>query len=752
MDISPETILSYNANFKVSLFLALMAFALTFSHPWGKSFNYRILTVIHKFRYLFAFILIAAMIGSVSFDAFFKNLPDISQVAVIGPVSSKILDKNGNLLYEIHGEVKRTPVKLNEISKDLINATVAIEDKEFYSHKGVSLSSIARAAYENYKADRITQGGSTITQQLVKLTLLTSEKSYERKIKEAVLATMLERQYSKEQILEMYLNRVPYGRNTYGIEAASLAYFAKHAKDLTLPEAAYLASLPKAPSLYSPSGTTPAELDSRKDHVLASMAELDMIYQFQYQEAKQEKVTFTKTKTEISAPYFVKWVEGALEQQYGREFLEQEGLEIHTSLDSNLQKIAERVVEEGAKTNSAKYGANNAALVAINPTSGYILAMVGGKDYFGNSEPSGCKSGVNCTFDPQTNVATSNRQPGSSFKPYTYVTAFSQQFGYSPSSKILDKGENFSKDRTPYTPVNYSGKEYGLVTMRKALAGSLNIAAVRTLSQIGVKSVVNTVQSMGITTPMDSCGLSLTLGACEVKLVEHVAAFSVLANVGYKASVSPIIKVTDKRGRVLYEHQPDLIEVINPQAAYQVVDVMSDNNARSYVFGARSPLILPGRKVAAKTGTSQDFKDGWTIGFTPQLAAGVWVGNNDSRLMRPGADGVVVAAPIWNKFMKEAMVNVPAIEFPIPTGIKRVKISAGSGKIATEHTPDPVYEVFADYSVPKQRDPFRPVVATEELPDIGGSNDPLPLDSKLPTWAEEIKEVKEISNRKRTAP
>jgi 1A family penicillin-binding protein len=678
-----------------------------FPNPWSLIPNFEKL----KFR-LNKFILIPVGVLIIAtgliFDIYNRTLPDISNVGAIGPVSSKVLDKNGVLLYEIHGETKRTPVGLSEISPNLINATIAIEDKNFYEHHGLSVGSIARAAIENIKAKKVTQGGSTITQQLVKLTLLTRERSLERKAKEAILSLKLERKYSKDQILEMYLNRAPYGRNTYGIEAASLAYFAKHAKDLNLAEAAYLASLPKAPSLYSPTGPNTKELENRKNYVLDRMLDLNMINKNDLDIAKQQKVVFSRSKTELAAPYFVEWVETTLEQQYGREFLEQEGLQIRTSLDAKIQEIAERVVAEGAAKNSTKYNAHNAALVAIEPSTGYLLAMVGGKNYFGQPEPAGCTPGVNCAFDPKTNVAISNRQPGSSFKPYTYVTAFSEPFKYAPGSPILDKSENFSKGKIPYKPVNYSGKEYGQVTMRKALAGSLNIAAVRTLSKIGVDNVVKNVKALGITTPMESCGLSLTLGACEVKLVDHVAAFSVLASMGEKTNITPILKITDKRGQVLFENKIQKSQVINAQAAYEVVDIMSDNSARSFVFGSRSPLILKDRKVAAKTGTSQDFKDGWTVGFTPQIAAGVWVGNNDGRLMKKKADGVVVAAPIWNAFMQEVHNSLPVQTFQMPSGIKRVKISASSGKLATEFTQDGIYEIFADYAVPKQKDPYRP--------------------------------------------
>lgn len=737
MEISPEFVQSFGASFRISMLLALAALALPLMNPWAQGFNFRLHRPWAKLKWAGLGVILLGFVAGITYDYYGRSLPDPAKVSAIGPVSTKILDRNGVLLYEVHGEVKRSPVPLSAISPYLLKATVAIEDKDFYSHPGVSIPAIARAAYENHKAQEISQGGSTITQQLVKLTLLTNERSYQRKIQEAFLAFKVERLYSKDEILEMYVNRVPYGRNTYGIEAASLAYFGKPASELNLAESAYLASLPKAPSLYSPTGDTPAELEYRKNYVLGAMLNQGQISLAEYDSALTQKVAFTTTKTGLLAPHFVKWVEGALLQQYGRNYLEQEGLEVRTSLDFQLQQIAERVVAEGAAANSSRYNAHNAALVAVEPKSGHILAMVGGKNYFGQPEPAGCRTGVNCLFDPQTNVATALRQPGSSFKPYTYATAFSPQHGYSPASRILDRSQNFSTNATPYRPANYNNREYGLVTMRQALAGSLNIAAVRTLSQIGVQSVVQTTKNMGINTPLESCGLSLTLGACEVKLVEHVAAFSVLANMGEKANVSPIVEITDKRGRLLYRHKPDLIQVLNPQAAYEVVDIMSDNHARSFIFGSRSPLTMPDRAVAAKTGTSQDFKDGWTIGFTPQLATGVWVGNNNGQLMRFGADGVVVAAPIWHQFMEEALAATPAQDFTVPDGIQRVRISSRSGLLATQYTPDAVYEVFADYALPRRTDSYRPPAPERapapELPDIGGSNEPLPPSALLPT-------------------
>jgi 1A family penicillin-binding protein len=664
---------------------------------------------------------------------------DVSGVGAAGPISSKILDRDGNILYEIHGEVKRTPIEISKISQHLISATLVTEDESFYKHFGISPTAIGRATMANLKARSIQQGGSTITQQLVKNSLLTREKSFQRKIKEALLAVRLELKYSKEEILTMYLNSVPYGRNSYGAEAAALSYFAKSAKDLTLAESAYLASLPKAPSYLSPFGAHADQLEVRKNYVLDRMYELKYVKESEYLEAKQQKVSFYYAKTGISAPHFVEMIEDTLMQTYGRNFLETDGLVIRTSLDSKLQKIAEDVVRQEAERNKKTNKAYNAALVAMDPKTGEILALVGGKNYFGEAEPAGCNSGINCKFDPKVNTAIALRQPGSSFKPYTYVTAFSPQFGYSPASQILDQRTNFNRGGIePYIPNNYSGKNYGKVSMRKALAGSLNVSAVRTLSMIGVNSVVKTAHDAGITSSLENCGLSLTLGACEVKLLDHVAGFATLANLGTASAPTAILSITNKKGEQIYYHTHQSKPALDPRATFLVVDIMRDNKARSFIFGAKSPLILADRPVAAKTGTSQDFRDGWTLGFTPSLVAGAWVGNNDSSPMRAGADGVFTAAPIWNKFMAEAVRGRPPENFPRPEGIQEVKISASSGKLVTSFTIDPVNELFADYSVPKTFDPYVPPPPEPEpellLPEMGGiASESITLTSTPPT-------------------
>lgn len=615
--------------------------------------------------------------------------------------SSKIYSRDGTLLYEFHGEYNRTSVDLNRISPYLKNATIAIEDKDFYKHGAVSLTGIARAALANYRSSTTGQGGSTITQQFVKNALLDRQKSYTRKIREVLLSYKVESHYSKDQILGLYLNEIPYGRNAYGAEAAAQSYFGKSANELNLSESAYLAALPQAPSYYSPTGANFDALVARKQSILDQMLSQGYINKQEHDDASTQTVAFRDVKTEIKAPYFVSWIQNQLTAKYGKEFLRQGGLRVYTTLDLNLQNLAEQVVREGAAAN-AKYGASNAALVAVEPSTGKILAMAGGKDYFGSPEPKGCKVGVNCKFEPNVNVATSQRQPGSSFKPYAYVTAFKPEFGLTPLSKVLDVPTNFGSAGNPYIPRNYDGSSHGLITIRKALAGSLNVPAVRTLATVGVDNVVKTAHDLGITSPLKNCGLSLVLGGCEIELVDHVGAFAVLANGGKGKGQTPFNRIEDKHGNVLEEYQAPSEQAINPEAVYELTSIMTDDQSRQYVFGPKNPLTLPDRVVAAKTGTTQNWKDGWTLGFTPQLAAGVWAGNNDSSLMHAGADGVFVAAPMWHRFMELALAGTPAVDFPVPSGIVQIAYDQGSNRPASKITKSTRMEPFPWYALPKE--------------------------------------------------
>jgi 1A family penicillin-binding protein len=676
------------------------------------------------FTWLFRLGAVGILAAAALFIYYSQSLPDPNRlINRVVPESTKIFAKDGTLLYEIHGEVKRTLVGIDDISPSLRQATVAIEDKDFYNHSGISVRGLLRSVYINIlNLDIHGQGGSTITQQFVKNALLTREKAYTRKLKEIILSIELEARFSKDEILQLYLNEIPYGRNTYGAEAASLTYFAKPAKELSLAESAYLAAIPQSPTYYNPSGPNRDALDRRKDIILEAMRAQGYISEEQMTEAKNTKVTFQTIKTAIKAPHFVLYVENYLAGQYGEKTLQEGGLKVYTTLDAKLQDIAERAVSDNITKTEKKYNNHNAALVAIDPKTGQILAMVGSKDYFGTSTPEGCKPS-HCLFDPQVNAALSDLQPGSSFKPYAYVTAFKKEFGYAPASMLVDVNTAFSKS---YQPRNYDFKEHGPVSMRQALAGSLNIPAVKTLALVGVDNVVETAHDLGITSPLADCGLSLVLGGCEVKLLDHVASYATLANGGNKHEKTAIVKIEDKEGRILEEFVDKSDQVIDPEAVYALTSIMIDNAARAYVFGTNSPLTLKGRSVAAKTGTTQEWHDGWTMGFTPSLAAGVWTGNNDGTKMSKGADGVYTAAPIWHQFMEEALQDTPVEEFVAPAGITKVTVAAISGKLPTEYTPDTKIETFQSYAVPKEYDPIHVAVAVDKTTGLPAGSDTLP--------------------------
>lgn len=649
-----------------------------------------------------------------------QDLPDPNKLLTREvPQSTKLYSKDATLLYEIHGEFKRTLIPFSEMNNYIKQATIAIEDKSFYTENGINIKGIMRSVFKNILSRSARQGGSTITQQFVRNAILTREKTFSRKIKEIILSLEINERFSKDDILKLYLNEIPYGRNAYGIEAASQAYFGIHAKDLSLAQAAYLAALPQAPTFYNPFGPHRKSLDDRKNVVLNAMLAQGYINQQQFKAAKSETVKFLKNKDNLTAPHFVLYVQDYLSQKYGEKTLESGGLKIFTTLDMKLQKIAEKVVKDGAENNSKKYKAHNAALVAIDPKTGQILAMVGSKDYYGDSEPKGCAPGLNCSFEPDVNVSVAQRQPGSSGKPYVYATAFKPEFKQSPATLRLDVVTNFGtfggKD---YVPHNFTGIEYGPVSIRQALAGSLNVPAVKTLALVGVDKAIQTMRDFGITSPLKDCGLSLVLGGCEVRLLDHVSGFATFATMGTRHPITGILKIEDSKGRLLEEFKDDPTEVINQEVAYEVVDILTDNNARTFIFGVRSPLILPDRVVAAKTGTSQNFHDAWTLGFTPSLAAGVWVGNNDGSLLKKGADGVIVAAPIWHAFMEQSLKGTPVENFQAPPGIKRVVVDQLSGKLPNLYTPLTKTEIFADYAVPTDTDDVHVVACDSPKPQI----------------------------------
>lgn len=594
------------------------------------------------------------------------NIPDFSNFANRKiDNSTQIYDRTGKiLLYDVHGEVKRTQVSSNEISQFSKDATIAIEDRYFYEHRGIRPTSIVRAMIANLKAGSFVQGGSTIDQQVIKNALLTREKSIIRKITEWAMAIKLDSQVSKEDILTIYLNDAAFGGTIYGIQTASKFFFNKDAADLTLAEAAYLAALPNAPSYYSPYGTHVDELEERKNLILKLMLEQEKISPEQYTEAKAEKVVWQKNSENGKAMHFVFYVRDYLEQKYGKDVVDKGGLKVITTLDYDLQSEGENIVNKYALENAEKYQATNAALVAIDPRTGQILTMVGSRDYFEVEAIPG-----------NFNVATAPRQPGSAFKPIVYATAFME--GYTPETVLFDVPTQFSTtcyyDGTPlpgysadscYFPSNYDGDFRGPVTIREALAQSLNIPAVKTLYLVGVKNAISTAQKLGITT-LDingNYGLSLVLGSGETSLLQLTNAYGVFANGGIYNPPAFILSITDIEGNVLEEYKQNNASVIPSFVAGYINSILSDNNARAPLYGYSSGLYFPGKAVAAKTGTTNEYRDTWTIGYSPSVVVGVWAGNNDNSRINKGMSGMV-AVPMWNEFMSYAIKDETTSSF-----------------------------------------------------------------------------------------
>jgi len=619
--------------------------------------------------------------------------------------STKIYDRTGQiLLYDIHQDVKRTDVSFAEMGANIKNATVAVEDADFYNHSGIRITSILRAGVKDLLGIGRTQGGSTITQQLVKNTLLNPKKTLTRKIKEWVLAIKIDRSLPKEKILEYYLNENPYGGNLYGIEEASKTYFGKEPADLTLAEAAYLAAIPQSPTFLSPYGKNKARLDERKDFVLGRMLAVKFITESEYNQAKSEVVNFLPQQTTgIKAPHFVFFIRQYLEEKYGADALVSGGLKVTTTLDYALEEKAEQFVKDGALQNEKAWGGNNAALVAIDPKTGQILSMVGSRGYFDKE------------IDGNYNVATASRQPGSSFKPFIYATAFNK--GFTEDTVLFDLPTEFQTtcnaygkataghDQSDcYMPDNYDGKSRGPMKLKDALAQSINVPAVKLFYLAGTKDSLATAEDMGISTLTDPgrYGLTLVIGGGEVTLLDMTSAYGVFANNGVRNPYTGILKVEDTRGEVLEEYAPREKEILPKNTALMISDILSDNTARIPTFGANSALVVPGKEVAVKTGTTNNNKDAWTIGYTPSVVVGVWAGNNDNKPMKKG--GVSVAGPMWNKFMTEVLKILPDENFEKPEplanpesvkpalrgfwqGNETFVIDTISGKLATEATP-----------------------------------------------------------------
>ena len=602
------------------------------------------------------------------FDTFFQER-SLTQ-------STKLYDRTGKvLLYDVFGNARRTVVALSDISPHAQHATIAIEDADFYNHNGIKLSSIARAFLVNVGSGELRQGGSTLTQQVIKNTLLTQDKKISRKIKEVLLSLKLERTMPKNDILALYLNESPYGGNIYGIEEAAASFLGKRAKDLTIAESAYLAALPQAPTYLSPYGKHRDKLEERKNLTLKKMYELGYISKTDYETAQKEKVTFLPPEGKgIKAPHFVFYVIDELQKEYSEETLKNNGFKVITSLDWEIQQKAEAIIAKYGPINQQGFGAKNAGLVITDPKTGQILAMVGSRDYF------------DIDNEGNFNVATAKRQPGSTFKPFIYATAFMK--GYTPETVVFDLPTEFNTNCSPtgqpetagavcYTPENYDGKFMGPVTLRKALANSRNIPAVKTLYLAGIADSLKTAEAMGITTLTDPkrYGLSLVLGGGEVTLLEMTSAYSVFANDGVRNETASILQIINPQGVIVKEYKPNPKQVIPANTARQITHILKDNEARQPAYSPNSVLNIPGHDVAVKTGTTNNYRDAWIIGYTPSLTLGVWVGNNDNTPMDKKVAGQIVA-PVWNELMVSYLSGKPNELFnnpdPTPTNIKPI--------------------------------------------------------------------------------
>jgi len=580
--------------------------------------------------------------------------------------STKIYDRTGEiLLYDLHQDVRRTIIPFEDISRNIKNATVAIEDERFYSHFGVDIRGILRAMYVNSLAGDLLggQGGSTLTQQVIKNSVLQNEKKLTRKIKEAILSIKLERVLTKDQILSIYLNESPYGGTIYGVEEATQSFFGKSAKDVSLAEAAYIASLPQAPTYLSPYGNHRDDLDKRKNSVLEHMLTNNIISKDEYNAAKAEVVTFLpQAITGIRAPHFVMYIKDQLVKQYGEEVLAERGFRVITTLDYDLQQKAEEIVSRRSLANAEKFNATNAGLVATDPKNGDLLVMVGSRDYFSED------------IEGNFNITLASRQPGSSIKPFVYATAFSK--GYLPNTILFDVKSQFSPACAPdspssespcYSPNNYNNKFLGPVSMRNALAGSLNIPAVKTLYLAGVKDTLKLAADMGLTTLNDPerYGLTLVLGGGEVRLLDMTYAYGVFANEGLRTEPRSILRIEDSQGNSIYESQVFTKQVIDRNVALIINNVLNDNVARTPLWGANSMVYFANRDVAVKSGSTNNLRDAWVMGFTPNLAVGTWSGNNNNASMGGGLSGLITA-PTWREFMDYALTKIPDEKFAQP--------------------------------------------------------------------------------------
>ncbi len=653
----------------------------------------------------FRVVLVLIGIGVVAVLSLFvwysKDLPSPTKVVRRDGYSSKVYDRNGQVLYDIYDDGKRDPINFNDIPDYLKKATIAVEDKDFYKHKGFDPLTPLRMIKNFFYFGKLT-GGSTLTQQLTRTVLLTTDRTVTRKIKELILSIQIDGKYSKDEILGMYLNEVPYGGASWGVGPAAEQYFNKPVKELNLAECAILAGLPQLPSVYSPYSKTPTAYIARTQHVLARMVEDGYISQVLADETMEQvkNYQFSDKNSTTKAPHFVFWIKDLLSEKYGEEVVEGGGLKITTTLDLELQNEAQKIVaEEIDKTESL--GISNGAAIVLDPSTGQILAMVGSRDYFSEKT------------DGNFNVVTQAlRQPGSSIKPITYLAAIKK--GWTASTMIMDTPVTFpgTGGQKDYTPQNYNGKFNGPMSLRNALGNSINTTAVKTLAYVGVENMLALAYDMGLSNleptkeNLSKFGLAVTLGGAEVKMIDLASAYAAFANGGQKIEAIGILKVEDKDGRVLEEYKPvEGKKVMTPQEAFIISNILSDNSARELTFGAVNSLIIPNRQVAAKTGTTNNKKDNWTIGWTPNLLTAVWVGNNDNTEMGRLVSGVSGAAPIWKRIMNYELAKIPKIDFPVPDKIVSLEVDKISGYPSHDGFPSRT-DYFIDGTQPTVSDPI----------------------------------------------
>jgi len=734
-------------------------------------------------RLLLSALLLLFIVSLFIVHSLFTDLPSLDRLTenLIVP-STKILARDGRLLYEINDPagLRHTTIPLKEIPKACQQATVAVEDSGFYSNPGVEVSGIVRAFWINVTGGEVLSGGSTITQQVARNMLLDpqekAQRTYTRKLRESILAWRLSQAYSKDQILELYLNQTYYGHLAHGLESASQAYFGKSARDLDLAECAMLAGIPQAPAIFDPL-TNPNAAKEKQIVVLDLMLKNKMISDAKAKIAKDESLQYASTPFPITAPHFVFYVWSLLEQQYPPGVL-YSGLTVTTTIDLDLTRTAQEIINRRLKTladdaDSAPHGATDSALVAIDPHTGQLLAMIGSPNYFDQKN-----SGA-------VNMAIAPRQPGSAIKPITYAAAFdpslcsnfqlptSSSCPWTPATTILDVHTSFvTKEGLSYVPLNYDRNFHGPVSARDALGGSLNVPAVKALDHVGLNNFISLAARMGITTlgNADRFGLALTLGGGEVRLIDLTSAFGVFAAGGIRTPTTAILKITNARGDLIYQwSQPSSERILDERVSYLITDILSDNNARLATFGPNSVLQI-GRPAAVKTGTTTDYRDNWTMGYTPELVTGVWVGNANNAPMI-NISGVAGAGPIWHEFMRAVLLGKPESKFDEPQGLARVEVCALSGLLPTNYCPHRRVEIFIEGTQPTARDnfyqPFKVDAATGALAD---SNTPpnrivtqvfLVLPPEAEEWAREkgipqlpvnSNQLSVISNLKITSP